>query len=277
MRLDPDRPIVVGETMVKVLTDFGTVFQVFDLQDSGCTSYGVRSRSGDLRFVKSTAVAEMRERLHDAAELARRTKNPLLPYCYGEIETSDGSAIVYEWVDGEVLNGPAYPGEAGRNDPRSPHFRFRSLPHSGRLAVLDAIYLLHLELDELGYVAEDFYDGCILYDFGRKQVHVCDLDHYHRGSYILDRTRAHGSGRFMAPEEFVRGSRIDSRSTVYTLGRTGFIFLSNNKTDLESWPGSSELYGVLQKATNPDKSKRYATVREFVDRWRDAMGRPSDP
>ena len=62
-----------------------------------------------------------------------------------------------------------------------------------------------------GFIAEDFYDGSIIYNFQKKQVHLYDFDFYHPGPFINDRGRLYGSSRFMAPEEFQKGERIDER------------------------------------------------------------------
>ena len=74
-------------------------------------------------------------------------------------------ALVYEWVPGEVLNDARYTREQRRHDPTHPHVRFRSLPVERILAALDTVFDAHLLLAERGFVASDFYDGCIIYDF----------------------------------------------------------------------------------------------------------------
>ena len=74
-------------------------------------------------------------------------------------------ALVYEWVRGEVLNDPRYTREQRRHNPTHPHVRFRSLPIDRILGALDTVFDAHLLLAERGFVASDFYDGCIIYDF----------------------------------------------------------------------------------------------------------------
>ena len=75
----------------------------------------------------------------------------------------------------------------------------------------------------------DFYDGAIIYDFENQRVHLCDLDLYRPGPYVLDRERQYGSTRFMAPEEFEKRATIDERITVFALGRAAFVFLSEGQ------------------------------------------------
>ena len=74
----------------------------------------------------------------------------------------------------------------------------------------------HVAVANAGFVAVDFYDGSIIYDFENQQVHLCDLDSYRRGPYRLDRDRQYGSTRFMAPEEFERGATVDERTDLLT-------------------------------------------------------------
>ncbi len=59
----------------------------------------------------------------------------------------DGLALVYPWVDGEVLYGPAVArGASARTDPTSDHARFRSQPVEVILDVLDAVFDARLAL-----------------------------------------------------------------------------------------------------------------------------------
>lgn len=77
----------------------------------------------------------------------------------------------------------------------------------------------------VSFVAVDLYDGCFLYDFSSKELHVVDLDEYRPSPFMLDAERLPGSPRFMAPEEFVRGSSIEERTMVHDLGRSAFVML----------------------------------------------------
>ena len=138
-----------------------------------------------------------------------------------------------------------------------------------RAAIVDA----HLAVARAGFVAVDFYDGAVIYDFARGRVQLCDLDAHQPGPYVLERDRQFGSKRFMAPEEFQRGARIDERTTVYTLGRTAFVFLSSGlrgEPERHRWRASAPLYEVAWRATRPDPDDGYATVAAFADGWRGA-------
>ena len=162
---------------------------------------------------------------------------------------------MYDWVDGECLYG-------GRDDPQSAHQRFRRLPTDTILAVLDAIYDLHVRLVQRGWIAVDFYDGSLMYDFERRAVHVVDLDNYHLGAFTNQMGRMFGSTRFMAPEEFERGALIDERTTVFTMGRTAVVCLGDDI--------GGALGEVVRRACRQEREARYSSMEEFYAAWQQA-------
>ena len=182
-------------------------------------------------------------------------------------------ALVYEWVRGEVLNDPRYTREQRRHDPTHPHVRFRSLPVERILAALDTVFDAHLLLAEHGFVASDFYDGCIIYDFQTSRTYLCDLDEYREGPFVLDMDRAYGSTRFMAPEEFQRGAVIDQVTNVFNLGRAATVLLGDGTESMNAWKGTEAMRKVVERATLADRALRYQSVEEFVDEWRSAAMR----
>ena len=101
------------------------------------------------------------------------------------------------------------------------------------------IYDVHRRLAERGWIACDFYDGSVIYDFDRGVPHLVDLDNYQPGPFVNDMGRMFGSTRFMAPEEFTRGARIDERTTVFTMGRAAAVFLARHG-DGDGVPGVVE-------------------------------------
>src|SRR5439155_23219948 len=140
----------------------------------------------------------------------------------------------------------------------------------------DTVFDSHVAVANAGFVAVDFYDGAIIYDFEHRQVHLCDLDSYRPGPYRFDRDRQYGSTRFMAPEEFERGATIDERTMVFTLGRAAFVFLSEGQrgeNDMHLWRCRRTLYDVARAATELDPDKRFASVTEFLTAWRSARAR----
>ena len=101
--------------------------------------------------------------------------------------------------------------------PRSTFQRFRQLPPHEIIRALNFVYELHYQLAQLGWIAVDFYDGCMIYDFDHQDLHIVDLDNYCDAPFINEMGRMFGSSRFMAPEEFDRGAHIDERYQLYSL------------------------------------------------------------
>ena len=85
----------------------------------------------------------------------------------------------------------------------------------------------------------------MIYDFGCRELHVVDLDNYCDAPFINEMGRMFGSSRFMAPEEFERGARIDERTTVFTMGRTATVLLSDGTLERRPFRGSDPLYEVV--------------------------------
>jgi serine/threonine-protein kinase len=255
------------------LSQLGEVFVEIPNHDSGNTSWGVRI--GDDRwFVKYAPHMEgvvwllTAQRFHAAVR-----HDAIVPLERLVPVTGGGMAAVYRWVDGEILNDPFVPGSKPREEEDSAYRRFRALPMARLLEALDVIFDAHRAVVAEGYVAVDFYDGCVIYDFDTGRVSLVDLDLYWPGPYMLDTGRQFGSTRFMAPEEFRRGATIDERTTVFTMGRTAFVFLSEDlrgDARRELWRAEDALYEVAHRATAPDPDKRWPSLSEFLDAWRAA-------
>ena len=247
------------------LTKPAEVFAVFDArtQDSGNVSYGVRL--GDERlFIKTAGSPGNRQPflsfdarvalLRNAARLARSVADATLPTLRNVVESAEGPLLVYNWVDGDLVNTPS----SRREDPSSSYARFRALDPNERATALDAVLRLHVKLAERGWIASDFYDGSLIYDFARRCIHVVDLDSYREGPFANDMGRMFGSTRFMAPEEFELGARIDERTTVFTLGRTIDQFLSL---------GTASIDALVGRACDRDPRRRFQTVAELHEAW----------
>ena len=257
----------IGGGIEGSLGDAGAIVRAYREQDSGCVSYVVE-RDGRRLFVKAATTARAALSLARAGALNEAVRHPALPRLLNAFDAAQGPVHVYEWVPGEVLyDYVAMDGARGRRDPASAHARFRALPVGRILDALDAVYDLHVRIAAAGFVAVDFYDGCILYDFASNRTWVCDLDEYRPGPFILDEDRLPGSKRFMAPEEFEKGSTIDQRTNVFTLGRTAAVLLGDGDVDSPAWRGGAALRKVVQKATSPDPAQRYESVSEYVSEW----------
>ncbi len=249
------------------------IFAVFDgrTQDSGNVSYGVSQ--GTERFFVKTAGKPENPRAHlarpervallrNAICLSRTFSHPALVPLRGVVESSAGPLLVYDWFEGELLR-------RARDDRAvsSAVRRFRELSLQQRLAALDLVFDLHREIASKGWVAVDFYDGALLYDFALQSLRVIDLDHYRDAPFENEMGRMFGSSRFMSPEEFELGARIDQRSNVFTLGRAGLWCLSEDPDALESFRGPSELLEVFQRACQPRPADRFSSVAAFYQAW----------
>ena len=252
------------------LATAGRVFARFDRQDSGNISFGVETEEGRF-FVKTAgppdsgglplAHGDRVALLHNAERIARDVAHPALTRFERSIASAWGPMLVYRWVEGEHLHVR----RERREDPDTPWQRFLALPTQERLAVVRCLLDLHVALAGKGWVTGDFYDGCLIYNFDRKTVHVFDLDSYRHGAYRNDMGRMFGSTRFMAPEEFELGRVIDERTTVFALGRTIAVFLS----DLTG------LANVIAGACEADPDRRIGTVADLAAAFDEATRPPA--
>ena len=267
--LDPKH---IDDTPQHYLEAVGDVFATFGAptQDSGNVSYGLQI--GDQRFFVKTTDPGIQvlldydsrvELLMNAAQLANSCNHPTLPALVNVVESSEGPMLVFEWVDGELLRGK-------RDDRQSAHQRFRRLPVEEILAALDATFELHVQLADAGWIAVDFYDGSMIYDFGRRQLHIVDLDNYQRGPFKNSMGRMFGSSRFMAPEEFQMGHWINERTTIFTMGRTAAVFLSDASLGREPFRGNGKLHDVVVRACQTRPEERYGSIGDFYEDWRRA-------
>ena len=132
------------------------------------------------------------------------------------------------------------------------------------------VYDLHVELVGCGWIANDFYDGSMIYDFERGEFHAVDLDTYHRGPFINRVGRMFGSKRFMAPEEFRLGAEIDERTTVFNMGRAAAVLLSDNSLDREAFSGSDAMYEVMLRACRDARGERFQSMSDLYSAWLEA-------
>jgi serine/threonine-protein kinase len=241
-----------------LLEQAGRVFRDRFPNDSGNEIFGIDC-GGSRLFVKYSDKPDSIAGFHRVQHLYAAVRHPSLPPLRNSFLTPSGSALVFDWLDAEHI----------ASDDIRP--RFIALPLSEKLAAFETVLDLHLALEASGYVAEDLYDGCFLYDFSLRRLYVCDLDEYHLGPYVLDRERALGSTRFMAPEEWVRGSHIDGRTSVFALGRTAAVLLGDRAGSAEAFAGSPAMWDVISKATQPAPQMRYPSVSEFARAWHEVV------
>ncbi|GAA1555398.1 serine/threonine protein kinase [Kribbella sancticallisti] len=263
-------PSSIDEHPVQYLDRVGEIFATFDIstQDSGNVSYGV-TVGRHTYFVKTAGdpantepVLDFEGRvalLRNAARLAEDVRHDLLPAFHGITESPVGPLLVYEWRTGEHLG-------TDRTDPASAHQRFKRLAPAEITEALDRLYDLHAQLDAMGWVEGDFYDGALLYDFAERRLTVVDLDSYEPSPYRNTIGRMFGASRLMAPEQFSLGAPIDTRSTAFVMARTALTFLSDGTLEREPFRGTDAQYAVLQEAT----TTRFPDYRTFHAAWLDA-------
>ncbi len=262
------------------LRQIGNVFARFDTQDSGNISYGVQV-DGERYFVKSAGLpddmqpylnhAQRVALLWNAVQLAQTIVHPALCPLYHVIESPHGPLLVYAWIEGELIGVP----REQRDDPASTYQRFRALPAAEIMGALDVIFDLHAYLAAAGWIAVDFYDGCLLYDFRHQTLRIIDLDTYHQGPFVNEMGRMFGASRFMAPEEFQLGATIDQRTNVFTLGRMIAVFLADGTLDRASFRGNDALYAVMCQACQVAPADRFALVADFYTAWCTACAKDS--
>jgi serine/threonine-protein kinase len=257
------------------LSQAGVVFATFDArtQDSGNVSFGLEA-SGWRWFVKTAgdpadpapflSHAARVALLLNAQRLALAVSDSALPALLGVVQSAWGPMLVYDWAPGELVGVPA----ARRADPASAFQRLRRLPADELTATIDAILDAHLALCGAGWVACDFYDGSIIYDFTAQRTWLIDLDSYHLGPFTNEMGRLFGSTRFMAPEEFERGARIDERTTVFTLGRAISVFMGDGTLDRAGFRGSDVQHRAMTTACSPAPAARFQSVAALVRAWR---------
>ena len=261
------------------LSGVGAVFATFDsrAQDSGNASFGALV-GGRRWFVKTAgdpagaaAFLSHSQRvalLANAQRLAQSHASPAVPALAGVVGSAWGPMLVYDWADGDLLHAPA----ERHLDPAGAPQRFRRLPPAELTAAIDTILDVHLALCGAGWVACDFYDGSLIYDFAARRTWLIDLDSYHQGPFINDMGRMFGSTRFMAPEEFQRGARIDERTTVFTLGRAMSEFLGDGGLGRAAFRGTDRQHQAMTTACAPDPAARFATVADLARAWRAIEG-----
>jgi len=266
------------------LHGYGRVSSVFDQQDSGNICFG--ATDGAQRwFIKYAGAPtvnfkgdpqEAIQRLQRAIPIHQALAHPCLVQPIEHGERGAGYACVYAWAEGECLHAhwdfdrhPKY------EHPQSPNVRFRQLPLEKKLACLDDIHQFHLLVAARGFVAIDFYDGCIMYDFATGKTTICDIDHYEKRPYKNRMGRMWGSSRFMSPEEFELGATIDEVTNVYTMGAAAFELLGDNQSrSAEAWVAPTALLRVAQRAVSPDRGMRQQSIQEFYDDWQLALASP---
>ena len=249
------------------LERFGRVFKVFDDQDSGNICFGTE-RDGKRYFVKFAGArtarcpgepAEAVERLKASVPVYRELCHPNLIRLIEAGDMGGGFGMVFEWALGDCM-GRMYP---------EGHERFMALPLEARTEVFHRVLDFLEYVHSRGYLAVDFYDGSIMYDFESGKTTVCDVDFFVKKPYVNTMGRMWGSAIFMSPEEFRMGAEIDEVTNVYTAGAMAFALLGNYSREREDWPLGDGLFELVSRAVSDDRDRRPKSIRELRESWRE--------
>lgn len=262
------------------LKSYGRVFKVFDHQTSGNICFGLEDQ-GKRYFLKYAGAetilykGEARDAiqyLRRAGELYQVIRHDNLIQIMDQGHVGAGYMLLFKWQAGESLHDMTIPKGEKYSNPKSPNYRFDRLPMEEHMACLDRIYDFHRQVSQAGYVAVDFYDGSLMYDFQTCKLTICDVDVYRKGPSTNDMGRMWGSSRLMAPEEFALGAPIDEITNVYLMGALAFEFLGNSRSkDRETWKSSEVLYQVANRAVSQNREDRYPSLSAFYRAWYDGQ------
>lgn len=278
------------------LRSFGRVFAVFSQNDSGNISFGVE-KDARRYFIKVAGLKTMeavrtpREAvaaLKGAMPVYAAIKHPQLIELIDHFPLADLYIAVFKWAQGDCLfdhwNFDQY-----RADPQllSPAARFKRLPLPKRLAAVAVVLSFLSAVAASGYVAVDFYDGSIMYDFATDTTTICDIDFYRKKPAINEMgTEFFGSKRLKAPEEYRYGAAIDEATNVFTAGALLCHFFGSYTeaqirrmyetnaffpSSPETWELNRACYQVVRKSVSPSRSSRYPTIAALQAAWQRAL------
>jgi serine/threonine-protein kinase len=247
------------------LSEYGKVFAVFDKQDSGYLPFGVQGdnkrlflkMAGATPLESKVSIDEAINRLQSTVSIYEDLQHPKLINMIEHKEIKGGYLTVFEWFEGECM-GKQY----------NSFSKFATLPIEEKLGIYKDILLFHIHANECGYIAIDFYDSCIMYDFITKWTMICDIEFYRKKPVVNKLGRMWGSSRYMSPEEFQLGAEIDERSNVFVMGATAFqLFGGGADRSFDKWQATEEQYVTALKAVSAEKSERYQSIDEYYKAW----------
>lgn len=275
------------------LKKYGTAFWVVDETGSGCVCIGMQDADKKY-FCKiagvNTIEAEVspEESIHilkNAVQLYYDLEHPNLVKIIEAYDYKQFYVVVFEWMNGECLfdhwNFEKYEKDSSIKSPKQ---KFRELPVDKRLKSVNILFSFLENVNKKGYVAVDFYDGSIMYDFSTDETTICDIDFFKKAPVINDKgDEWFGTKRLKAPEEYEKGSIIDEQTNIFTLGALIFEFFGNYSNEeigqryinnqflpcsYANWQLGEESYRVAVKAVSLDRDERYKTFAEFYEEWK---------
>ena len=279
------------------LKRYGTAFQAIDETGSGCICIGMQ-KDGKKYFCKIAGVntleadvlpEESVQILKQAVSIYRELEHPNLIKLVEAYDYEKFYVAVFEWADGECLFDHWNFEKYQRNSLlKSPKQRFGELPIYKKMKCVDVLFSFLHSVNERGYVAVDFYDGSIMYNFENDDTTICDIDFFKKAPVINDLGEDwFGTKRLKAPEEYVKGAIIDEQTNVFTLGALLFEFFGNFSEeeigrryaenrfvpcDITNWQLKEASYHVAVKAVSQERDSRYKTIAELYAEWKKVTG-----
>ena len=286
------------------IAEEGHVFSAIDQTGSGCILFGIEKNDrkywykiAGAKTVEAEVFAEESIRLlRYAVQVDRDITHPLLCPLIRDF-TRDGFYVaVYAYVDGECLfdhwNFDFY---MAHPEVITPMQRFHDLPVEKRLMAAEGLFSFMQTVIDAGYLAVDFYDSSILYDFATDKMALCDIDLFQKAPLVNDAGPGYfGTTRLKAPEENEKGAAIDEQTNLFTLG--AILFDMFTRIDISQTPHvypenvperrsvrhflpnprhsfelNDTVYEVLCKATAMDRTQRFHTIQDFYENWRKSL------
>jgi serine/threonine-protein kinase len=259
------------------ISKYGKVFKVFDEQGSGNICFGVTAGDGKRYFVKFagaprknyianrdtgaidsvSAISLLKKAVRIYTDLAHQT---LIKFIEAE-EIGGGYAAVFEWTDAIGIE------PKGSSD----YMKFMQMPTEKKIQAYEDIMEFHAHVAARGYVALDFYDGSILYDYEKNKVVICDIDLYQKSPFQnIGNLGNVGSARYVSPEECVPDAVMDEITNVYTMGATAFALFAYGDRSPEAWSLNKCLYDITKKAVSDDRNQRQQSIKQLIEEWRAA-------
>ncbi len=267
--------------------ELGKVFAVFDEQDSGNLLFGLRIGNEPylLKIAGAPTIKGQRspklavEGLRKSVRIYQALASaPQLVKLVRTYEFSNCFALLFHWVEGHGLYRGlttavthSLPEELSATPIFGLHSvngykAFKHLPHLQRCQVAFQITNFFCQIASKNYIAVDFYDGSLLYDFTGDILHICDIDDFREGAFTNQEGRLPGSTRFMAPEEFTRGALIDERTNVFRLGKMlYFCFGDESINTLHYKNATTNFTQILGQCVHEDPDLRYASTHDVRD------------
>jgi serine/threonine-protein kinase len=269
------------------LNEYGTVFSVIDKTGSGCISFGIKKDNKKYFFKiagAKTIKAEISEEesiklLKEAVVKYKDIKHENLIKVVDAFDYKEFYVVIYEYAEGECLFDHWNFDRYEKTKEITPVMKFKALPVEKKLNVVYKLFSFFESFIDAGYVAVDFYDSSIIYDFEKDDVTFCDIDLFRKMPTVNDLgTGYFGTKRLKAPEENEFGAEIDEQTSLFTLGAIIFDIFSNPSNiqeryakgcfipnKLEEFVLNNDVYNVLLKATAYDRKDRYKTIKEFEE------------